>query len=161
PNRYLFAGEQLDANVGFYYLRARYYMQALGRFLTTDPEEGNVYDPPSLHRYLYAKSNPVNDRDPSGRESLLEVAVSNFIVKVVSETLLTIKKLGRFPRPAEILKAASQGAISGAISALTSTLGEGLLAFGIGIILNALVSIYLAHLSKDLYSQDVLNALFL
>ena len=47
PNVYLYAGEQLDPNIGFYYLRARYYAQAQGRFISTDPEEGNIFDPRS------------------------------------------------------------------------------------------------------------------
>ncbi|MEO8306032.1 MAG: RHS repeat-associated core domain-containing protein [Betaproteobacteria bacterium] len=67
PNLYLFAGEQLDPNLGFYYLRARYYQQATGRFVTTEPEEGSVFDPVTLHRYLYAGSDPVDHRDPTGR----------------------------------------------------------------------------------------------
>jgi RHS repeat-associated protein len=67
PNNYLYTGEQLDPNMGFYYLRARYYDQTQGRFLTTDPEQGHIFDPVSLHRYLYANADPVNNRDPSGR----------------------------------------------------------------------------------------------
>ncbi len=67
PNVYLYAGEQLDPNLGFYYLRARHYQQATGRFVSTDPELGNFFDPMSLHRYLYAHANPVDNRDPSGR----------------------------------------------------------------------------------------------
>lgn len=66
PNAYLYTGEQLDANIGFYYLRARYYSQAQGRFITTDPAAGNIFEPASLHRYLYANADPVNRSDPSG-----------------------------------------------------------------------------------------------
>ena len=66
-NAYLYAGEQLDPNVGFYYLRARYYDPSVGRFTSTDPEQGSVFDPVSLHRYLYANADPVNNGDPSGR----------------------------------------------------------------------------------------------
>ena len=71
PNDFLYTGEQLDPNVGFYYLRARYYAQALGRFLTTDPESGSIFEPRSLHRYLYANADPVDNRDPSGRSVFL------------------------------------------------------------------------------------------
>jgi len=67
PNEFRYTGEQLDPNVGFYYLRARYYSQATGRFVTTDPERGSRFDPPSLHRYLYAHADPVDNSDPSGR----------------------------------------------------------------------------------------------
>jgi RHS repeat-associated protein len=66
-NNYRFAGEQFDPNIGLYYLRARYYDQATGRFSGIDPLEGNIFAPLSLHRYLYANSNPVNNLDPSGR----------------------------------------------------------------------------------------------
>jgi RHS repeat-associated protein len=68
PNTYLYTGQQLDPNVGFYYLRARYYDPQRGRFVATDPEDGNIYDPMSLHRYLYAHANPTTLFDPSGRE---------------------------------------------------------------------------------------------
>ncbi|MCP4135855.1 MAG: sugar-binding protein, partial [bacterium] len=49
-NNYLFTGEQFDPNVGFYYLRARYYNPDTGGFVTSDPWKGNIYDPPSLHK---------------------------------------------------------------------------------------------------------------
>ncbi|HZR79606.1 MAG TPA: FG-GAP-like repeat-containing protein [Candidatus Binatia bacterium] len=66
PNEHLFTGEQFDANVGFYFLRARYYAPETGRFVTTDPFGGRIHDPVSLHRYLYANADPVNLRDPLG-----------------------------------------------------------------------------------------------
>ncbi len=67
PNNYLYRGEQFDSDLGLYYLRARYYNAATGRFLTRDSYSGDVFDPPSLHKYLYATGNPVNMFDPSGR----------------------------------------------------------------------------------------------
>jgi len=79
-NAYLYAGEQLDPNVGFYYLRARYYDQSSGRFVTTDPDQGSVYDPVSLHRYLYANSDPVNNADPSGRFTIPQIAVAALLI---------------------------------------------------------------------------------
>ena len=36
-NPWLFTGEQQDADEGLYYLRARYYDPAIGRFLSQDP----------------------------------------------------------------------------------------------------------------------------
>jgi RHS repeat-associated protein len=65
-NYYLFSGQQYDPNLGFYYLRARYYQPSSGRFLSMDPYMGNIYDPISLHKYLYAHNNPVNLHDPTG-----------------------------------------------------------------------------------------------
>ncbi|HYE32393.1 MAG TPA: RHS repeat-associated core domain-containing protein [Methylomirabilota bacterium] len=63
---YRYAGEQWDAELGMYYLRARYYHPDLGRFWTMDSFEGNQTDPLSLNKYLYAHANPVNMVDPSG-----------------------------------------------------------------------------------------------
>jgi RHS repeat-associated protein len=40
PNNYLYRGEQYDSDLGLYYLRARYYNPATGRFLSRDPENG-------------------------------------------------------------------------------------------------------------------------
>ncbi len=38
---FLFTGEQRDCETGLYYLRARYYDPAIGRFLTQDPLTGD------------------------------------------------------------------------------------------------------------------------
>ncbi|HYG11873.1 MAG TPA: RHS repeat-associated core domain-containing protein, partial [Pyrinomonadaceae bacterium] len=74
PNDYLYAGEQFDANVGFYYLRARYMNPASGRFWTLDTYEGTQFDPASLHKYLYAEADPANKLDPSGNMTTLQQA---------------------------------------------------------------------------------------
>jgi RHS repeat-associated protein len=66
PNEYLYTGERFDANTGFYYLRARYLNPATGRFQTRDTYEGNVFEPLSLHKYLYVHNDPVNHVDPTG-----------------------------------------------------------------------------------------------
>jgi RHS repeat-associated protein len=65
-NNYRFTGEQSDADLNMYYLRARYYKNGTGRFATMDSFEGNNEDALSLHKYLYAADNPVNNIDPSG-----------------------------------------------------------------------------------------------
>ncbi|MEW6269719.1 MAG: PASTA domain-containing protein [Thermodesulfobacteriota bacterium] len=72
-NVYRYAGEQLDPSVDLYYLRARYYDQAAGRFVGADPLQGRPPEPATLHRYLYANANPVTYADPSGQFSVLNV----------------------------------------------------------------------------------------
>jgi RHS repeat-associated protein len=62
-----YRGEQYDSDLGLYYLRARYYNPATGRFLSRDPLEGSANDPASLHKYLYVGGDPVNLKDPTGR----------------------------------------------------------------------------------------------
>ncbi len=71
PNNYLYAGQQYDPDLGLYYNRARYFNPSIGRFQTSDPFEGIKDDPPSLHKYLYANSDPVNRSDPSGKSAIV------------------------------------------------------------------------------------------
>jgi RHS repeat-associated protein len=55
-NTYLFTGNQFDPGLNQYYLRARYYDQARGRFSSFDSYEGIGSDPSSLHKYLYTSA---------------------------------------------------------------------------------------------------------
>jgi RHS repeat-associated protein len=68
PNNYLFAGEQFDPDLNLYYNRARYLNINTGRFWTMDTEEGQDRDPLSLHKYLYAEGDSVDNVDTSGNE---------------------------------------------------------------------------------------------
>jgi RHS repeat-associated protein len=86
-NHYLYSGEQYDPNAGFYYLRARYYNQMSGRFISQDPAQGNPFEPMSLHKYLYANANPIMYIDPGGEMSLANVMVSIAIVGILSSVL--------------------------------------------------------------------------
>jgi RHS repeat-associated protein len=72
PNNYLYRGEQYDPDLGLYYLRARYYNPATGRFLSRDPEDGISNNPATLHKYLYVGGDPVNGIDPLGWEDIIE-----------------------------------------------------------------------------------------
>jgi RHS repeat-associated protein len=83
-NNYRYTGEQLDPNLGFYYLRARYMDPGQGRFLRADTWSGRDFDPGTLHKYLYANGNPVTWRDPSGLLSLIEVQTSNSVQDILS-----------------------------------------------------------------------------
>ncbi len=88
PNRYRFNGQQLDGASGLYYLRARYYDQGLGRFLSHDPVLGDSEDPITLHCYLYAANDAVNFADPSGKMSIgMQVTVMS-VMTVVSGVAL-------------------------------------------------------------------------
>jgi len=61
-----FTGEQRDSESAFYYLRARYYDPAVGRFLARDFLPGLVVNPQTLNRYAYVTNNPVLFVDPLG-----------------------------------------------------------------------------------------------
>jgi RHS repeat-associated protein len=68
PNNYLYRGEQYDADLGLYYLRARYYNPSTGRFMGRDPFAGKRSVPATLHKYLYTGGDPVNWIDPRGSD---------------------------------------------------------------------------------------------
>ena len=78
-NNYLYTGEQIDPNTGNYYLRARHYNPAIGRFLSMDSFGGLSQNPTTLHKYLYANVDPVNMIDPTGHFSLGSFGTSNTI----------------------------------------------------------------------------------
>ena len=85
-NSYGFQGEEKDAT-GLYYLRARYMDPSTGTFTSMDTYGGSLSDPMSLHKYLFANSNPVKYCDPSGHKSLIEQMTVIAIQGVIGEAL--------------------------------------------------------------------------
>ena len=84
-NGYLFTGEQFDASLDQYYLRARYYDQGVGRFTQRDTWMGNNHDPVTLHKYLYANADPAYYTDPTGNFSIGSVmSAVNVVSTLVS-----------------------------------------------------------------------------
>jgi len=67
--RSVFTGHVFDSETGLYNAKARYFDPKLGRFLTQDSFLGQIDEPPSLHRYLYANDNPARYVDPTGYAS--------------------------------------------------------------------------------------------
>jgi RHS repeat-associated protein len=158
-NVYLYTGEQLDANVGFYYLRARYYAQQQGRFITPDPEVGSIFEPISLHRYLYSHADPVNYRDPSGRAEFsilgLNISISlqgiliAALVNVIGTYVVSLYSTGAPPTVEQLLTAAAFGAL-GAIFG-----GAGALVLVAIAALNAFNNLRIIHLARDVKWIDV------
>jgi RHS repeat-associated protein len=70
-NRFAFTGHEKDNETNLYYFKARFYDPETGRFLNQDAYLGDVNTPPSLHRYLYAYSNPTVWVDLTGYEAWL------------------------------------------------------------------------------------------
>jgi RHS repeat-associated protein len=82
-----FAGRshvEIDAGVVHALLNARYYESARGQFITQDPvfweiglsQDGKnaLSNPQALNSYGYANDNPITNKDPNGRQALLEAA---------------------------------------------------------------------------------------
>ena len=61
-NNFLYTGQQLDKDIGQYYLRARFYDVGLGHFTVRDP----IRTQGGINMYAYVKGNPINYIDPSG-----------------------------------------------------------------------------------------------
>ena len=88
-NEFLYTGEQYNANTGLYYLRARYMNPSTGSFISMDSYQGSIYEPVTLHKYLYANANPVMYTDPSGYTAATEQLTATNIMEniaVLSET---------------------------------------------------------------------------
>ena len=62
-----YTGFYADDETGLYYAQQRFYDAELGAFISEDPLEGLSNDPPSQHRYNYAKANPTKYVDRDGR----------------------------------------------------------------------------------------------
>ncbi len=69
-NRFAFTGHEKDNETNLYYFKARFYDPETGRFLNQDAYLGDINTPPSLHRYLYAYSNPTVYIDLTGYKSI-------------------------------------------------------------------------------------------
>ena len=98
-NSFLFQGQQYDATSGTYYLRARYYDQNSGRFISQDPLEGNNDDPISLHRYLYGSDDPADRIDPGGQSDFSLSGISTTMAGVASfaaQNFSTVFGVGMF-----------------------------------------------------------------
>jgi RHS repeat-associated protein len=88
-NNFLYSGEQYDNTLNLYYLRARYYNPAVGRFQTRDPHEGKTCSPLNFNSYIYGNDDPVNRVDPSGRAAIEEYEFTT--LRVTEE--VSVKKL--------------------------------------------------------------------
>lgn len=99
-NNFRYSGEWLEPNLRFYNLRAPYYNAHTGRFETMDPgkdtccatpasQVGNVFDPRSLRKYVYAGNDPVNRVDPTGKDAEEEASIYESVVQPVVRFLNT------------------------------------------------------------------------
>lgn len=122
PNDYLYAGEQFDAGVGLYYLRARYMNPEGGRFLTMDPFGGAAFDPRSLHKYLYTGNQPTDRIDPSGLYDFLttyaNIGIIGILVSLSAMTYLTVATFHKLPKGAFGILEAPDAAIFGVTGSL-------------------------------------------
>ncbi|MEW4370831.1 RHS repeat domain-containing protein [Paenibacillus kandeliae] len=77
-NEFKYAGETYDTETGLYYLKARYYDPAQGRFLNEDTVEGQIDSPLSLNMYTYVSNNPFSYIDPTGNAQYGSMQYGNY-----------------------------------------------------------------------------------
>ncbi|MEW6183371.1 MAG: RHS repeat-associated core domain-containing protein [Bacillota bacterium] len=113
-NPFRYAGEYLDQETGYYYLKARYYDPQIQRFISADSLAKN----PSWkqHAYAYCGYNPINFIDPSGHISIGTI-VGGIIGGIIGGTI---------GGPAGGVIGGIVGALTGAgVSAAASSSGSG------------------------------------
>ena len=84
-NPFLYCGEYFDAEAQNYYLRARYYNPAIGRFIQQDAwGYMDASDPLSLNLYTYCNNNPVMYVDPNGHWLLPALAIGGILLAALT-----------------------------------------------------------------------------
>ncbi|NBQ70467.1 MAG: RHS repeat-associated core domain-containing protein [Nitrosomonadaceae bacterium] len=133
PNSYLYSGEQWDADLGFYYNRARYLNPDTGRFWNMDTHEGDNEDPLSLHKYIYARHNPVDRIDPSGHDDIVSLSVATAMRGAVAGAVLGSISAGfTYAKTGSITAAAQSGLMTYSTVFLATICPLGGLAIGGG-----------------------------
>jgi RHS repeat-associated protein len=64
--RFTFTGAAYFSGPGLYQMGARFYNPTIGRFISRDTYEGDIYQPWTQNLYTYCNNNPVNFVDPTG-----------------------------------------------------------------------------------------------
>ncbi|MCC6819293.1 MAG: RHS repeat-associated core domain-containing protein, partial [Verrucomicrobia subdivision 3 bacterium] len=123
----LYGGESFDAQQQQYYLRARYYDPANGRFTTEDPLFGDIFNPQTLHKYQYCLNDPVNRLDPTGWFTVAEMAVAASILGTLAMIGLSYTFGDQLKRLSPLFPDAALLGVSGTIKGLFATPAAGLL----------------------------------
>jgi len=83
---HLYRGEAFDPILGFYNLRARWMNPDSGRFFGMDTYSGDVRDPITLNKFIYANATPATTIDPSGHMGLIDL-MSGINIQSIGRTV--------------------------------------------------------------------------
>jgi RHS repeat-associated protein len=75
-DKHRFTSYERDTESGLDYAVNRSYSAATGRFLQVDPVAGSIKKPQRINRYAYARNEPINFVDVTGRESITVCVVT-------------------------------------------------------------------------------------
>lgn len=90
----IFGGNRFDKSTGHYDARSRDYDPTIGRFTQPDTFQGYDARPITLHKYLYAFSDPVNFVDPSGEIGIGDISATLRINGSLSTASTTSGRIG-------------------------------------------------------------------
>jgi len=125
-NRHIFTGQEYDEKTGLIYFGSRYYDPDVARFITQDSYLGEQGTPPSLHRYLYAYSNPTVYVDLMGYFNLsthIRIAEEAYNDKEDAE----LQKQSGFSEKKELfIEALAKGAIAPDVVLITAETKSGM-----------------------------------
>jgi RHS repeat-associated protein len=79
--RFAYTGRELDEETGQYYYRARYYDEAVGRFISEDPIS---FDSGDTNFYRYVENDPLSGTDPSGLVRIGFVSILGRATRAIS-----------------------------------------------------------------------------
>ena len=80
-NEICYTGAIYDKDTGLYYMNARYYDAATGRFISQDSYRGEIEDVGTWHLYAYCSNNPINYVDLNGHKWLSFQQIQNSVKK--------------------------------------------------------------------------------
>lgn len=116
-----YTGHVNDPDSGLVYMQQRYYDPSVGRFLSVDPVEPEQADVFSFNRFVYAKSNPIANVDPDGRQTVPLDAYSQYWSNAPPDQLRTLQNgnaafIVSLITQSDVLDVAPAGKGSGAVA---------------------------------------------
>jgi RHS repeat-associated protein len=77
-----YTGKERDPESANDYFGARYYFAGKSRWLSVDPESGDMNNPQSLNGYGYVLADPINYMDPDGKQAKKPIEGPHDVVTV-------------------------------------------------------------------------------
>lgn len=123
PATFGYTGQQFDAEIGYYYYRARHYSPAWSRFTQSDP----IGFSGGTHLHGYVGNDPLNNADPSGQFALIDDAIATSVGAVIGLGAQAVSDLvtGRLSSWKSHVAAGVGGAIGGEAALYTGGLASG------------------------------------
>lgn len=160
-NPFRYRGYYFDVETGWYYLNARYYSSAMGRFIS--PDELSILDETKsqingLNLYMYCGDNPVMNVDPSGNfflTALLIGLIAGAAIGFTTQVVNDYKDDGQVFNGSVSIGDYFGGTLCGAL--LGGTIGAIVGIGGAGLISSGLTSVGNKFIS-DLFAYSISGA---